>query len=85
MYMLAISPQTRSGRFSNSSGPGCSPYMMNAASSTAVEPEPGTPSVSSGTIAPPVEALFAASGPATPSIMPVPNFALSRESMRSTL
>ena len=31
------------------------------------------PSVSSGIIAPPVDALFAASGEATPSIAPVPN------------
>ena len=50
------------------------PYMMKAPISTAVEPEPGTPSVSSGTIEPQVAALLAASGPATPSIMPVPNF-----------
>ena len=31
------------------------------------------PSASSGTIAPPVDALFAASGAATPLMTPVPN------------
>ncbi len=35
--------------------------------------EVGSPSVSSGTIVPVDEALFAASGPATPSIAPWPN------------
>src|ERR1043166_9366303 len=50
------------------------PYMMKAPISTAVDPEPGTPSVSSGTIEPQGAALLAASGPATASIMPVPNF-----------
>ena len=33
----------------------------------------GSPSVSSGTSVPAAEALFAASGPATPSIAPWPN------------
>src|SRR5918995_2715094 len=33
----------------------------------------GMPSVKSGTSAPVTEALFAASGPATPSIAPLPN------------
>ena len=33
----------------------------------------GSPSVSSGTSVPENEALFAASGPATPSIAPLPN------------
>ncbi|MNC86401.1 hypothetical protein D3C83_20580 [compost metagenome] len=47
---------------------------MKAASRIAVVPEPGMPSVSSGTMAPPVSALFAPSGAATPSGTPVPNF-----------
>lgn len=34
----------------------------------------GIPNASIGTNAPPAAALFAVSGPATPSIMPVPNF-----------
>ena len=39
----------------------------------AVVPLPGMPSVSSGTMAPPVSALLAPSGAATPSIAPWPN------------
>src|SRR5919109_1629119 len=45
----------------------------------------GRPSVSSGIIAPPAAALFAASGPATPSMAPLPNSSLWRERRRSTL
>jgi len=41
---------------------------------TAVVALPGMPSVSSGTIAPPVAALLAVSGPEIPSGTPVPNF-----------
>ena len=37
---------------------------------------PGMPSARVGTIAPPTAALFAASGPATPSIAPLPNWSL---------
>src|SRR5262245_11867376 len=78
--MLSTRPQTRSGRFWNSSGPGWIPYITNAPSITAVVPDPGTPSASSGTIAPAVAALFADSGPATPSIAPWPNRSGVRES-----
>ena len=44
----------------------------------------GMISVSSGIMAPPVAALLADSGPATPSIMPVPNFSGCRDSRRSS-
>src|SRR5687768_18425673 len=37
---------------------------------------PGMPSASVGTMAPPTAALLAASGPATPSIAPLPNSVL---------
>jgi hypothetical protein len=57
----------------NSSGPGCRLNSVSTPSITAVVVEPGMPSVSNGTIAPPTEELLAASGAATPSIMPVPN------------
>ena len=40
---------------------------------TAAVADVGMPSVSSGTSTPENEALFAASGPATPSIAPLPN------------
>ncbi len=72
-YMLAMTPQTRSAFFSNSCGPGCRPNMISAPSMIAVVPEPGMPSANIGTIAPLAAALLAASGPATPSIAPVPN------------
>ena len=52
---------------------------MRAPSMTAVVPEPGTPSVSRGTIAPPLAALFAVSGAATPSMTPVPKRSGYRE------
>jgi hypothetical protein len=70
--MLSIRPQTRSGRVWNSSGPGWMPYMTKAARMIAVELDPGTPSVKSGTMAPVEAALLADSGPATPSIAPLP-------------
>src|SRR5688572_11494394 len=66
-------PQTKSGFFSNSSGPGRRPHIMSPPSITAVVADPGIPSVSIGTMAPADAALFAASGPATPSIAPRPN------------
>ena len=43
----------------------------------------GSPSVSSGTSVPVADALFAASGPATPSIAPLPNSSGCLESLRS--
>ena len=73
-YMLAMRPQANSGFCVMRSGPGVSPHMRNAASSTAVEAEPGRPRESSGTIAPDEAALLAASGPARPAIAPLPNF-----------
>ena len=56
------------------SGPGCRPWTTSAPSRMAVAGENGMPRDKSGTIAPAVAPLLAASGPATPSIMPVPNF-----------
>ena len=43
----------------------------------------GRPSASSGTIVPAAEALLAASGPATPSMAPLPNSSGCLESLRS--
>ena len=74
MYMLATKPQKTSGRWLIMSGPGCRPWTTRAPSRMAVAGEKGMPSERSGTIAPAVAPLLAASGPATPSIMPVPNF-----------
>jgi hypothetical protein len=72
-YMLAISPQANSGFWVIRSGPGRSPQSRNAASSTAVDAEPGMPRVNSGTMAPAEAALLAASGPTSPAIAPLPN------------
>ena len=51
----------------------------------AVAGEKGIPSESRGTIAPAVAALLAASGAATPSMTPVPNFSGVRDTFFSTL
>src|SRR2546422_1370017 len=51
VYMLAISPQTKSGFSLNRSGPGWSPQMMSPPSITAAVGEPGIPSVSMGSMA----------------------------------
>ena len=66
------------------SGPGLKPHSTSAASSIAVVPEPGMPSVSSGTSAPPVSELFAPSGAATPSTAPLPNSCGRRDTAFST-
>ena len=60
-------------------------YCWNPASITAAVADVGSPSVSSGTSDPAAEALFAASGPATPSIAPCPNSSGWRESLRSAV
>ena len=72
MYMLATMPQNRCGCWIISSGPGCRPCMMKAPSRSAITTLGGMPSVISGMNAPPAAALLAASGPATPSIAPLP-------------
>src|SRR5512139_3683033 len=82
-YMLAMSPQANSGFWVMRSGPGVSPHMRNAARSTAVEADPGSPRERSGTIAPDEAALLAASGPARPAIAPLPNFSGVGESVFS--
>jgi hypothetical protein len=71
-YIDAASPQNTSGLRSMSRGPGASPSPRSAPSRTAVVPLPGIPRVSSGIMAPVVAALFAASGPATPALVALP-------------
>src|SRR5262245_16239151 len=73
MYMLAISPQTKSFCSVNSSGPGCKPQINNPPSNTAAVGEPGTPSEIIGSNADVPAAWAAVSGAITPSIWPVPN------------
>ncbi len=83
-YMLAITPQKISGCSRINRGPGCTPWMRKALSSTAITTLGAMPRVSSGIIEPPVAALFAASGAATPSIIPVPKRSGCFESRRSS-
>ena len=73
MNRLAISAQTRPLSRCSSSGPGWIPYEVSAASMTAAVAFVGRPSDSIGTMVPAALALFAASGPATPSIARLPN------------
>lgn len=72
----AMSPQTISGCSVNIAGHGVMLYSVSAPIITAVVPEPGTPSVSIGMKEPQAEALFAASGAATPRISPLPKLSL---------
>ena len=70
--MLATIPQNRSGRWVMNSGPGWMPWITSAPSSSAVTGLPGMPSDSTGMMLPATAALFADSGPATPSTAPLP-------------
>ena len=70
---LPMMAQATSGWSRNSSGPGISPLMVNAPAMIATVAEVGMPRVNSGIIDDTASALFAASGPATPSTAPVPN------------
>ena len=66
------------------SGPGTMPWMVIAPTMSAITAFGGMPSESSGTNDVCAPALFAASGPATPSIAPLPNSSGRSESFRST-
>jgi hypothetical protein len=72
IYMLATMPQKTLGFWVIINGPGCSPCTTKAPSSNAITTLGGMPKVISGMKAPPAAALLAASGPATPSIAPLP-------------
>ena len=72
-YIEMITAQNTSGFCWNSRGPGWTPYEISAPSITAVVPDPGIPSVSSGTKEPVQAALLAVSGAARPRMEPFPN------------
>ena len=59
------------------SGPGCTPWMIIAAISTAAGAEPGTASASTGMIAPGTQALSPVSAAIRPSTEPLPNWSRS--------
>ena len=58
-------------------GPGRTPWISMAASSTAAGAEPGTASVSTGMTAPGTQALSPVSAAISPSTEPLPNFSRS--------
>ena len=65
-------PQNSSGLRVITCGPGTMPWMVMAPTISAMTALGGMPSVSSGMNAACAPALFAASGPATPSMAPLP-------------
>ena len=67
VYMLAIRPQTKSGRSLKSIGPGCRPQMRRPQSITAAVGDPGMPRVIIGSSADTPAAWAAVSGASTPS------------------
>ncbi len=85
IHMLAISPQKRSGREVMTCGPGTMPWIIIAPSINAIDALPGMPSVSIGTNVVCAQALLALSGPATPSIAPLPKRDGSFASFFSTM
>ena len=56
----------------NNIGPGTNPHITIPPSNSAVVGDPGMPSVSIGNNDPVEAALFAVSGAATPSMLPLP-------------
>ena len=72
IHMLATMPQNRSGRLVITAEPGSMPWMIMAPIISAMMAFDGKPSVSSGMNEVCAAALLADSGPATPSIAPLP-------------
>src|SRR5262245_264731 len=83
MYIAAMTVQNSSGWSCTNVGPGTIPLSSNAASTSAIVGANGIPNASNGTNAAPAAALLAASGPATPSTAPRPNFSGCFDSFRS--
>jgi hypothetical protein len=72
IHMLATIPQNSSGRSFITCGPGWMPWIVSAPIIKAMTALPGMPSVSMGMNEVWAPALLAASGPATPSMAPLP-------------
>jgi hypothetical protein len=70
MYMESMTPQKTSGSSVMRNGPGVMPWSSRAPKRIAVALLAGMPRVSSGMKADVAPALFAVSGPATPSMAP---------------
>jgi hypothetical protein len=73
-YRLPITVQTKTGCSTINMGPGCKPHMVSPISIIADAAVPGIPKANIGRYAPMTELLLAASGDATPSGAPWPNF-----------
>ncbi len=69
---LAIRPQNRSACSVTICGPGCMPWMISAPSISAMTESPGIPRLMVGMKLVCAAELFAASGPAIPSMAPLP-------------
>ena len=77
-------PQNRPGFCSITCGPGTMPWIIMPPIIIAITALDGMPSVSIGMNEVCAAALLALSGPATPSIMPLPNFSGVFESFFSS-
>ncbi len=84
IYMLPNTPQKRSGWSLIRRGPGLISWMRRAPSRMAMTTFAGIPRVKRGMKAPWLAELLADSGPATPSMAPVPNFSGCLETFFST-
>ena len=78
-YIEPIRPHTKSGCSENNNGPGRSPQIIIPPSNIAVVGDPGIPNVIIGNIDPVDAALLAASGAATPEMLPLPKLSGSFE------
>src|SRR3990170_3303552 len=85
IHMLATNPQKRSGFCVITWGPGAIPWMVSAPRMSAITALAGMPSVSVGMNLHWASALFADSGPATPSMAPLPKRDGSFASFFSTM
>ena len=72
IHMLAMIPQKSRGLFTITSGPGTMPWMVIAPTISAITAFGGIPRARSGMKEVCAPALFADSGPATPSMRPAP-------------
>ncbi len=83
-HIDTISPQNSAVSSLMTLGPGVMPWMMNAPIISAITGWAGMPRVSIGMNEVCAAALLAASGPATPSMAPLPNSASLEDSFFSS-
>ena len=83
IHIEIINPQNNPGLLEITCGPGCIPWMIKVAMINDITGVVGIPILSAGMKLVCAAALFALSGPATPSIAPFPNFSGFLESLFS--